>query len=49
MIPIYEKYKNNGFMILGIAREFKNTLAFENALEREKFPWLNLIELDDKK
>jgi len=48
MIPIYEKYKNKGFTILGVAREFRNFTAFEKAMSREKYPWLNLIELDDK-
>jgi len=47
-IPIYEKYKNKGFIIVGVAGEFKNTDAFKIAMEKDKYPWLNLIELDNK-
>lgn len=46
VIPVYEKYKDKGFTIVGIAGEFKNTDAFSVALEKDKYPWLNLIELD---
>ena len=47
-IPIYEKYKDKGFVILGVANEFKNTNAFVKAIEKDKYPWLNLIELENK-
>lgn len=47
-IPIYEKYKEKGFVILGVANEYKNTKAFRKAIEKDKYPWLNLIELDNK-
>lgn len=47
-IPIYEKYKDKGLVIVGVANEFKNTNAFKKAIERDKYPWLNLIELDNK-
>lgn len=46
-IPIYEKYKDKGFVILGVANEFKNTNAFEKAIEKDRYPWLNLIEMDN--
>lgn len=46
-IPIYEKYKDKGFVILGVANEFKNTNAFKKAIEKDKYPWLNLIELEN--
>jgi thiol-disulfide isomerase/thioredoxin len=48
IIPIYEKYKDKGFTIVGIAREFKTTNQFKTAVKNDKYPWLNLIELDDK-
>ncbi len=48
MIPIYEFYKEKGFNVIGVAREFKDTNALERTLEREKFPWNNLLELDDQ-
>ena len=47
-IPVYEKYKEKGFVILGVANEFKNTNAFIKAIEKDKYPWLNLIELENK-
>ncbi|GEC71697.1 AhpC/TSA family protein [Flavobacterium flevense] len=47
-IPIYEKYKEKGFVILGVANEFKNTNAFVKAIEKDQYPWLNLIELENK-
>jgi len=48
MIPVYNEFKNNGFTIVGVAREFDNTNDLKQTLEREKFPWINLIELDNK-
>ena len=48
VIPIYVSYKDKGFNIIGIAREYKNTDRLLKALEREEYPWMNLVELDDK-
>ncbi len=48
VVPIYEEYKDKGFKIVGIAREFKNTDALKKRLSKENFSWLNLVELDDK-
>ncbi len=46
MIPIYEAYKDKGFTIVGVARETDaNNMA--RAVERDKYPWLNLVELND--
>lgn len=47
MIPLYEEYKDRGFVIVGVAREddLKNGI---NAAHKDKYPWLNLIELKDK-
>lgn len=46
MIPIYNEYKDKGFTIIGIAGEFKNTKRLINFLEKEKWEWTNLVELD---
>lgn len=46
MIPLYNEYKDKGFVIVGVAGEFKNTDRLVKFLEREKWPWLNLVELD---
>lgn len=48
MIPIYKKYNVEEFTIIGVAREFENTSKLEKALNREEFPWKNLVDLDDK-
>lgn len=48
MIPVYEAYKDKGFTIVGVARERKKT-DMEKALKQDKYPWLNLIELNDQK
>lgn len=48
VVPIYEQYKDKGFKIVGIAREFGNTAEVKNRLSKEQFTWLNLVDLDDK-
>ncbi len=48
VVPIYQRYKDRGFTVIGIAREFKTKDALTRTLEKEKFPWTNLVELDDK-
>jgi thiol-disulfide isomerase/thioredoxin len=47
LIPVYEKYKDKGFQIIGIARESRIE-DFNKAIDAEKYPWVNLIELADK-
>lgn len=46
-IPVYKKYKHEGFTVVGIAREFKSDKAWRSALEKDGYPWLNLLEMDD--
>jgi len=48
MIPVYNEFKDKGFNVIGIAREFKTTSALAQTLKREKYAWLNLVDLDDK-
>lgn len=48
IIPVYEKYRDKGFEVIGIARESISTEAMENAIARHGYPWLNLVELDDR-
>ena len=47
MIPLYEKYKERGFAVVGVARESKRE-DMERALARDGYPWLNLLELQDE-
>ncbi len=46
MLPVYEQYKEKGFTVVGIARE-RNKNAMLNAIEKDKYPWINLLELND--
>lgn len=48
LIPVYNKYKDRGFTIVGVAREFHDSRAMKKAIERDGYPWLNLLELDDR-
>ena len=46
MIPLYDEFKDKGFTIVGVAGERKNTDRLVKFLKKEKWPWLNLVELD---
>lgn len=46
MIPVYEKYKDKGFTVVGIARE-RGLTAAVNAAKTDKYPWKNLVEIQD--
>ena len=47
MIPVYEKYKDNGFTVVAIARESKRE-DMENAALKDGYPWTSLLELNDE-
>ncbi|MCM4156939.1 TlpA disulfide reductase family protein [Gramella sp. AN32] len=46
MVPLFSEYKDKGFSIVGVAGEFKNTDRLEKFLQKEKWPWVQLVELD---
>lgn len=46
LIPIYEKYSGADFTMVGVALEFKNDAAWRKALERDGYPWINLVAVD---
>jgi Peroxiredoxin len=48
MMPLYEEFKGKGFTICGVAAEINNTDQLIKRIEKEKFPWINLVELDHK-
>lgn len=48
MIPLYEKYQNKGFKIIGVARESGSTKAMEKAIKKDGYKWPQLVELDDR-
>lgn len=48
MVQVYNDYKDKGFTIVGVAGEFRNTDNLVKFLDKEKWEWLNLVELDRK-
>ena len=46
MIPVYEKYRDAGFTVVGAAREYKGS-EWRSALEQDAYPWVNLIALEE--
>lgn len=47
LIPLYGKYKEKGFQVIAIAREQKED-NMRKAIEKDGYPWLCLLELNDK-
>jgi len=47
LIHVYEKWKDRGFTVVGVARESGSTGAMERSIERDGYPWLNLAEIND--
>ncbi len=47
MIPLYEKYHDRGFEIIGVARENGNVDAMLRAIKNDGYLWPNLVELND--
>lgn len=47
IIPIYEKYKDRGFQVVGISRE-RSREAMESAVRKDGYPWLTLLEKNDE-
>ncbi len=47
LIPVYEKWKDKGFTVVGVARELGDTQAMKNSIKQDGYPWLNLVELND--
>lgn len=48
MIPIYEEFAPKGFTIVGVAREFDSPAAAIKAIKKDGYPWINLLELNDR-
>ena len=46
LIPVYEEFKDKGFVVIGVARE-KSISTAEAAVKQDKYPWENFVELDD--
>ena len=46
LIPVYEEFREKGFVVIGVARE-KNVATAIAAAELDEYPWENLVELND--
>ena len=47
LIPLYEKYKEQGFTVVGIAHE-DEVSRMTRAAEKDGYPWQNLVDLKDE-
>ncbi len=45
MIPVYERYKDKGFVVIAIARE-RRAEDMEKAHRHDAYPWPSLLELN---
>jgi thiol-disulfide isomerase/thioredoxin len=48
LIPLYEKYKNNKLIIVGVVGGIKDIEAYNVAIEQEKYPWKNYVEIKNQ-
>lgn len=48
MLPVYNKFKSKGFAIVGVAGEFGTTERLDKFLEKEQWPWPQLVDLDKR-
>lgn len=48
MLPIYEKYKNQNFEIIGVAGEYNSNDRLFNFIKKNQWPWPQLVDLDHK-
>jgi len=46
LIPVYEEFRDKRFVVIGVARE-KSISTAEAAAKQDKYPWENLVELND--
>ena len=46
LIPVYEEFREKGFVVVGVARE-KSISTAEAAVRLDKYPWQILVELND--
>jgi peroxiredoxin len=46
IVPVYEEFKEEGFVVVGVAGEFGSAEKLRRFLKKEQFPWPNLVEID---
>ena len=44
--PLYEKYNGDDFIIVGVANEYNDDAKWRVALQRDGYPWVNLVAVD---
>ena len=47
LIPVYEEFRDKGFVVVGVAHE-KNISTAEAAIRLDKYPWETFVELNDE-
>ena len=47
LIPVYEEFRDKGFVVIGVARERNTPAAAEAAIKMDGYHWENLVELND--
>lgn len=48
LLPVYNEFKDKEFTVIGVARESENADAMRQAIHKDGYPWLNLLELNDR-
>lgn len=48
LIPLYEKFKDRGFMVVAVARERDNCDAMNKAMKKDGYPWESFVDLEDR-
>lgn len=46
-VPIYEEFKDSGFGVIGVVGGISNQLDFIKAIDKHKYPWMILSEIDN--
>ena len=46
LIPLYEKYRDRGMAVVGVAREYDSLDDMRAAVEKDGYPWIQLYDLD---
>ena len=46
--PVYERYRDRGFTVVSVAREFGDTAGLDAAVAKDGYEWPMLVELDDR-
>ena len=48
LIPLYDKYKDNGFTVVAIAREDVSCDKMNKAMKKDGYPWESFVDLNDR-